>query len=108
MSCGAGAPMRPSLAPAPEPLTGVREEPFGEIGNVRQPVAQRRDVQHVCIETKVEILPESALRHLRREVPVGGGDHARGHWYWARAPQPDDRALLQDAQELGLRREWQL
>src|SRR5439155_3150536 len=46
--------------------------------NVGQPLAQRRDPQHVDVEAIVEILSKAAGLDLALEIPVRGRDDARG------------------------------
>ena len=55
------------------------------------------------VEAVVQVAPERAHQHLLAQVAVGGGDHAHVHADGLLAAHAPELALLQHAQQLGLR-----
>ena len=70
--------------------------------NVLGPLAQRRQADGYDVEPVKQITPEDAALHVLLEVTVGGGHQPHHDLDLALAPEPDNRALLQRSQELGL------
>ena len=66
-------------------------------------LAQRRQVDGDDVEAEVQVGPEAAILHALVEVAVGGGDDAHVDGDRLRAADARERALLEDAQQLGLR-----
>src|SRR5262249_53864984 len=86
----------------------VGEERFAERQDVLAPLAQRRQSDREHIEAIVEILAELPVGDRLRQIAVGGGDDPRVGPQPARAAEPLKLPLLQDAQELRLRRQAHL
>ena len=72
------------------------------------PLAQRRHEDREDVQPVVEVLAELAGRDRLFEILVGGGHEPHVGPDGFRAAQPLELALLQDAQQLHLRREVQL
>ena len=81
----------------------ARQEKIGEVGNVFFVFAQRRDVDGHDIQPVVEILAKGAFFERGAQIAIGGGDQAHVHFDRARAAEPLEFALLQNAQQLHLR-----
>ena len=81
---------------------GARRKVARQRCNVVAPLAQRRHAQGHHIQSIIEIFAEGAGAHARREVAVGGGNHAHIHTQRFRPAHPLKLLLLQHAQELGL------
>ena len=83
-----------------------------EVPEQRQDVlgalAQARQVQGAAGDPVVEVVAEGALRLLGREVPVGRADQPERALAPRVAPDALERALLDDAQQLGLERHREL
>src|ERR1019366_4997859 len=71
--------------------------------NVILALAQRRQVNGDDVETVEQVIAELAVLHLLLEIDVSGGDNAHVHLYFADAAQVHELAVLQHAQDLGLR-----
>ena len=91
-----------------EPRRHDTQEMLHQLGDIGNPLPQRRDLDDVHVEPVVEVVPEALLHDLRFEVPVGRGDYPRRDRYRAIATQPRDFAVLQHAQQLGLGRRREL
>src|ERR1019366_4613147 len=84
---------------------------FGKLGNevlhehrnVILALAQRRQVNGDHVETVEQIVAELAVLYLLLEIDVSGGDNAHVHLYLAHSAQVHELAVLQHAQDLGLR-----
>ena len=72
--------------------------------DVVAPLAQRRNPDVEDLQAIVQILAEVAAFHRLAQVAVGRGDHTGVGLDRPGRAQPLEFALLQDAQELGLRR----
>ena len=72
------------------------------------PIPQRRDQQREPVQTKEKVLAKPPGRALRLEVPVRRGDEANVDRSLFRRTEARHHALLDHAEELGLRRERQL
>ena len=70
--------------------------------NVRRPFAQRWNFQIHNVQAKQQILPECAVAHRVREIPVGCRDDANVDRHGLGAADAIDHALLNGAQQLGL------
>ncbi len=79
----------------------VRER-RGQQRNVLEPVAQRRQFDRHHVEPVIEVFAKTALRNQRRQVAVGRRNHPHIALHLARAADPGQAALLEDAQERGL------
>ena len=73
------------------------------IGNVFATVAQRRQLQVDDVEAVIEIFAEAAFPDQREQIDVGGGDDAHVDLELFGAAEAHELALLNHAQELGLR-----
>ena len=91
-----------------EPLADPGDETLGQLGHVVQALAERGHLDHVHVEPVEEILAEAARLHVGVEVAVGRGDDARLDRERARSAQAGDAAVLEHAEELGLRRAGQV
>src|SRR5207249_2755663 len=60
------------------------------------------------LQAVVEVLAEAPLSHEQLEVPVRRGDDPGSHGDLLRAPDATDDALLEDPEELRLRRRREL
>src|ERR1017187_5940689 len=69
---------------------------------------ERRDDDVDDVDSVVEILPEAAAGDLGLEVAVGRGDEADIDAERGVGSDGLEASILQDTQELGLRRQWQL
>ena len=78
---------------------------LNEERHVLHPLAERGQHDRDDVQPVVEILPEAAALHLALEVLVGRGDDADVHPDGAVAADALELALLQHAQDLGLRLE---
>src|SRR4029453_9317687 len=95
---------------------GVARHPLGEeahegpalAGRYAQLLLQRGGDDEVGTEAVVEILSETAGLHLGRQVAVGGGDDLSVEAAIAGVPDPLERAGLEHAQELDLKRRIEL
>ena len=92
--------------PRPEVVPGAElgQEVRHELGNVLHALAQRRHANRHDAEAVVEILPEPAVRDELVEPPVGRRDDAGGHPDRLLAAHALELAILQDAEQLRLRR----
>src|SRR5947207_14762922 len=77
---------------------------LGERWNVLAAVAQRGQHHLDDVEAIEEVLTEAPLADPRREVAVGGGDHAHVDGRGLRRTEPSDFAALERAEELDLER----
>ena len=59
------------------------------------------------VQAVVQVFAEVTLAQLALDVAVGGRDHANIHAFGAIHTEGPDLAVLQDAQELGLKRQGQ-
>ena len=84
-------------------LRKTREKKFGQAGDVFLVIAQRRNIDRHDIQAVVEVLAERAFFERRAQVAIRGGDQAHIHFDGARAAEPLEFALLQNAQQLHLR-----
>src|SRR5438874_2671370 len=82
---------------------GRGEEVLDQERQVLDPLAQRRQQDRDDVQPVVEVLAEAARFHLGLEVLVGGREDAHVDLERAVAADPLELALLQDAQDLGLR-----
>jgi len=71
-------------------------------------LAQRRYVDPDDVQTEIEILPETTRRDVGSEVAIRGGDHPNVNLDRPRPAKPLELTLLQNAQELSLKRKRQL
>ena len=78
-------------------------EVLGQGQDIARPLAQRRQLQVHDVEAVEQVLAERALLHRHREVAVGGGDDPDIDLHRLGAADPVDLALLQGAQQLGLK-----
>src|SRR5713101_6884303 len=79
------------------------EEMREQRGNIFAAVAQRRQLQMNDVEAVIEILAEAALADEGQEIDVRGGDDAHVDFDLFGAAEAHELALLNDAEELGLR-----
>ena len=92
----------------PEPLREAPQEVAREDRDVLGPLAQRRDAELHDVEPVVEILAEPARAHELLQVAVGRREDAHVHVPHPLLAHRPHLALLQDAQELRLRRRREL
>ena len=71
--------------------------------NVFFALAQRRQVDGDDVQAVIQVFAELALAHGLPQIDVGGGDDAHIHLHLLHAAQVHELAVLQDAQNLGLR-----
>ena len=87
-------------------------EPLHEVSrehaDVVAAIAERRHGDGEDVQAEVEIAAEPAGLHFGAQIAVGRGDHPRLHGHRARRAQALELALLQNAQQLGLRLHGQL
>jgi hypothetical protein len=79
-----------------------------ERGQVLLPRPKRGKADRKDLEAVEEVLPERAVPHERREVPVRRDDDPDVHRDGHRPSDPEELPLLDDPQELGLGRRGQL
>ena len=84
------------------------QEVIGQQHDVRLPLAQRRREDREDREPVVQVGPERALLDEVLERPMGGGDQPDVDLDRRGAAEPLDFPLLQDAQQLHLRRGTEL
>src|SRR5437667_376891 len=89
--------------PAAELACRPREEMLGQRGNVLAAVAKGREDDLDDVEAIEEVLAEAPLADQRREVTVGGRDHAHVDGRGLRRAEPPDLAALECAEELYLK-----
>src|SRR5882724_10336854 len=82
---------------------GRGEEVLDQERQVLDPLAQRRQQDRDDVQPVVQVLAEAPRLHLGLEVLVGGREDAHVDLQGAVAADPLELALLQDAQDLGLR-----
>jgi cholest-4-en-3-one 26-monooxygenase len=92
----------------PELRGGGGREGAGQRLDLGATLPERRDRQRDAVETEVEILTESAARHLLLEIAVRGGDEADVDVDGRAAPDAEDRLLLQHPEQLHLDGERQV
>ena len=93
------------LGRAAEALRRVLQEVLDQQRNVLAPLGERRDDELDDAQPVVEILAELPGAHRRLEILVGGGEHAHVDLERLVAADALELALLQRAQQLGLRLE---
>ena len=86
---------------------GARGETAGERKDVLRPVGEPRQPDRDDVDPVEEIVAKSALLDETREVAPRGDDQARAERVRRHAREPAEVLLLEDAQELGLRRRRQ-
>src|SRR5688500_8750462 len=79
-----------------------------ELRDVGAAFTQRWNAQRVDVEAEEEIVAEAALRHLRLQLAIGGGDDARRNRYWSRRADAHDLSLLERPKQLRLCRKGKL
>ena len=79
------------------------QEVVGELGNVVEPLAQRRQADRHDVEAVEQILAEQALLDQPAQVAMGGGDDADIGLDRRAAADRRVLAFLQHAQQAGLR-----
>ena len=79
------------------------EEMLGEQRNVFAAGAQRRQVDGDDVEAVEKIFAEAAIAHGLAQIDVGGGEDAHIHLNLLNAAEVHEAAVLQHAQNLGLR-----
>src|SRR4051794_7585692 len=84
------------------------EERLDQQGHVFLAIAQRRQLEREHVQPVVEILAELAGAHGVGRVLVGRGNHPHVDALLLTAAQTPERPLLQDAQQLHLRRRLHL
>ena len=89
---------------AADGFADLGEKRVGQLQDVVEPLAQRRQRDLEDAEPVVEVLAELAALHRRVQVAVGGGNHADVGVEHARAAEAHELALLEHAQQLGLHR----
>ena len=82
----------------------AREEVLGQRRNVLAAIAQRRQGHLDHVETVEEILAEAPLADPRREIAVGGGEHAHVDGGGLRRAEPSHLTALERPQQLLLQR----
>ena len=102
MSRASGEKVRAGLAVA---LGGLAQEVLGQVRQVGEPLAKRRQVELHHAEAEGEVVAERALAHHGLEVAVRRGDHAHVDLDRVVGPDADHLAGLERAQQVGLRRE---
>jgi len=80
------------------------KEMLGQSGEVVGTFSQRRQVDTDDVEAIENVAPETAVRHVPLEVPVGRGDHANVGADLLLAADGTDLSLLQRPEELHLKR----
>src|SRR5262245_7322526 len=94
---------------APALLGGkAGEEVHGQLRHIVEAVAQRRHPDREDVEAIVEVLAELAVLDQLDHVAVGGRDQAKIDLLRLLGTYRIDLAILQGAQQLDLRVEWQL
>ena len=76
--------------------------------DVVTPPAQWRQVERDYVQAEIQVVAEQSAGHRLLQVDIGGGDDAHVHAVGARAAQPLELPLLEDAQQLGLQGQGQL
>ena len=95
--------MRHAADAASQPLALAGDEVADEQRDVFPTLAQRRQVELHHLQTVEEVLAERPALDAGRQIDVGRGDQAEVGAHEARAAETAELALLQDAQQLGLR-----
>jgi len=89
----------------PHLLAHPLQEELGHEEDVFAPLPERRDVDHDHAEPVVEVLPEPAVRNRLFEVHVRRGDDAGIDLDLLPPPDPLERLVLEESEELDLERE---
>src|SRR5216683_1446725 len=84
-------------------LTVAIKETRKQRGNVFAAIAQRRQLKMNDVEAVIEIFPEAPFADKGEEVHVGGSDDADVDFNLLGAAEAHEFALLNNAEELGLR-----
>ena len=87
---------------------GRGEERANQVGEIFDPLAQRRDAHADHRQAEIEISAEASLVHLALEIAIGRGQNTDVHFARVRLTHPTDLALLERAEELRLDGERQL
>src|SRR5882672_10733286 len=88
--------------PLPEFLVVEAEEVPGQVQDVLSPLAKRRQEDGDYFQAVVEVLPEDSLLHGLVQIPVRRRDDPDVHLEVRGAADPLERAVLDEAEELGL------
>ena len=102
--CLGGELRRDALQPGAERLN----EGIHQAGNILLTLAQRRDLQRNHIQAIVEVAAERAFFHRIQQIAVGSGDDAHVDLDGMGRADSHHFALLQHAQQAGLRLERHL
>src|SRR5262245_22003096 len=100
--------MRHAADAPPQPLPLVGDEMAHEQLDVLPSFAERRQVELHHLQAVKEVLAEGAPTDARSQIDVGRGDQAKVGPHETRAAEPPELALLEHAQQLGLRVERQV
>src|ERR1019366_3444472 len=79
------------------------QEVLDEQRNIFTALAQRGQIHRNYVETVEQIFAEAAFANHLAKIHVGGGDDADVHLHFLSAAQVHELAILQHAQNLGLR-----
>ena len=78
------------------------DEVVDQDGQIGDSLAQGWQIDGHCVDAEEEIQAEGAVFDLVAEIAVGGRDEAGGDGAGLVAADPDEGAILQDLEELGL------
>ena len=89
-------------------LVELRQEVLGQQRDVLPAIAQRRQLDGEHVQPVIQVLAQLARLDRLHRVDVGCGNHPHIHRLLLAAAQPPERPLLQDPQQLDLRRRHHL
>src|SRR5262245_30611682 len=100
--------MRHATDAASQPLALAGDEMTHEQRDVLASFTERRQVELHHLQAVKEVLAEGAATDARSQIDVGRGDQTKVGPHESRAAEPPELALLEHAQQLGLRVERQV
>src|SRR5208282_4658019 len=79
------------------------EKTLDELGDIFLPLAERRQLQRNDVEAVIQVLAETAFANQLHQIFVGGRENANVDLDCIGAAETHELALLNDAEQLGLR-----
>ena len=81
----------------------IAQNVLDQQGEIFLAIAQGRQMNVKHVQAEIEILPKLAVRNSLLGIFIGGREHAHVHRRFGLAAQAPDLAVLEHAQQLGLR-----